>query len=369
MKACIPLLCVSLLLQAGVTACVTSPVRRQEIVRLSADRRCGDLLDMADWDREESLLATTQELLEARCHSESLKLGGLLRDRLRDKDYSVTAEALSVLGPEQMSQTYVLESHERTYLTLVLAINHIEMGDREAAKVELRRATQELDAVLYNHGRDDASHLLMAGLWEDVGEPELAAPYWRRLGLEQFATTRGLTNPWANPWRIYAVGHLQGYDWRMGEGAGGGIYQITPKTEIPKKCISATGALIPIDDWVRKMELRHAHDYHPLLNFKSYIRFPLGVSYGVLLGGTGLAVAIGGCAMVAQGGSSGDGCRAAFEVGGALMAEAPNAFNYAAQPDLRHWSKSPVAFLITRSPSPETEVCATSLHQSPILRR
>lgn len=361
MKALIPVICVSLLLQA----CVTSPVKRRDITRISSDRRCGEILDSADWDREESLLGTTQDLLEARCHPESLELGRLLRDRLRDKDYSVTAEALSVLGPEQMSQTYVLESHERTYLTLVLAINHIEMGKHEAAKVELRRATQELDAVLYNHGRDDASHILMAGLWEEVGEPDLAAPYWRRLGLEQFASARDL----ANPWRIYAVGNLEGYDWRMGEGAGGGIYRITPKTEIPKKCVSATGALIPIDDWVRKMELRHAHDYHPLLNFKSYVRFPIGLSYGVLLGGTGLAVAVGGCAAVSQGGGSGNGCRAAFELGGALMAEAPNAFNYAAQPDLRHWSKSPVAFLITRSPAPEAESCATSLRQSPILRR
>lgn len=362
MKALTTLICVSLLSQA----CTTSPIRRQDVTRLSDDRRCGKILDAADWDREERLLATTQELLQTRCHHESLKLGGLLRERLRDKDYSITAEALSVLGPEQMTQTYVLESHERAFLTLILAINHLELGARDAARVELRRASQELDAILYNHGRDDVTNLLLAGLWEELGDPESAAPFWRRLGLEQFAGVRDL----GEPWRIYAVGRLEGYDWRLGEGAGGGIYRITPKSEIPPKCVSATGALIPIDDWVRKMELRHAHDYHPLLNFKSYVRFPIGLSYGLLLGSTGLAVAIGGCGLAAEGGrGGGEACRAAIEVGGLIMAQAPGAFSYAAQPDLRHWNKSPVAFLVTRNPQPGGEVCASNLQQTPLLRR
>lgn len=361
MRVPILLISVAILLQA----CTTSPLKRGDVIRTSSDRICEQILNDADWDREETLLGTTQNLLEARCHPESLKLGGLLRDRLRDKDYSVTAEALSIVGPEQMTQTYILESHERTYLTLVLAINYLEMGQKSAARVELRRASQELDAEIYNHGRDDVSHLLLAGLWEEVGEPEMAAPYWRRLGLEQFTIAPDLSLPW----RIYAVGSLDGYDWRMGEGAGGGIYRITPKNDIPQKCVSPTGALIPINDWVRKMELRHAGDYHPLLNFKSYVRFPLGLTYGVLLGSTGVAVAIGGCAAVADSGGSGEGCRAAIEVGAAIASHAPNAFNYAAQPDLRHWSKSPVAFLITRNPEPSTESCATSLRQTPILRR
>lgn len=349
------LLFVTLLSQA----CTTSPIKRGEVQRLSSSKVCGQILDNADWDREETLLGTTQDLYQSFCYHESLKLGEMLRSRLRDKEYSVTSEVLSVLGPEQMTQTYVMESHERVYLTILLAMNSMQLKNVEAAKVELRRASQDLDAVLYNHGRDDVSHLLLAGLWEDLGESEMAAPYWKRIGLENLAAPAGL----ANPWHIYAVGEMQGYDW--GLGGRGSIYNITSKVKLPEKCVSGTGALIPISDWVGKMQIRHTDDYHPLLNLKSYIRFPIGVGYGLLLGTSGVGVAVLGCAADANGNgngiSNGELCGNSIKAGAMLAGQAPNAFNYAAQPDLRHWPKSPVAFLVTRSPDPSLETCASSL--------
>lgn len=359
MKAFLTLGFVAILIQA----CTTSPVRRHEIATEHHLRVCAKILDGADWTREERLLEVTQRLHDARCHRKSLRLGNLLRERLRDKEYSVSSEVLSLLGPEQMTQTYVLESHERAYLAILMAQDHWALGEREAAKVELRRAGREVDALLYNYGRDDVTHVLLAGLWEKWGEPETAAPYWRRLGLETFAESGE-----RSPIRLYSVGRFEGYDWSFGGPAdAGGIYHVRSKSALPERCVSATGALVPIDDWVRKMQLRHAHAYHPLLNVKSYVRFPVGVGFGLLLGGTGVAVAVGGCAAVADQGGSGEGCRMAVELGAHIAAQAPGVFNYAAQPDLRHWEHTPVAFLVTRQPDLRAEACAANVNAVPFL--
>lgn len=341
--------------------CQTSPLKRNEIQLLTNSKLCSPLLDQADWGDEVGLLKLTQDLFRASCFKESLQLGRLLRERLLDKDYSVTAEALSVLGPEQMTQTYVLESHERVYLTLLLVMNHLGLEQKDAAQVELRRASNELDAIIYTHGRDEVSALLIATLWQELGEDNLTAPFWRRLGLEEFEA-RGLTKPW----RIYAVGELGAYDWSFGGSAENGFYKIKPKNDLPEKCVSKTGVLIPVRDWVQKMSIRHASTYHPLLNLKSFVRLPIGLGYGLALGGAGVTVAVDGCALTSQGrgGGNANACGEAIKTGAWIVSKAPSVFDYAVQPDLRHWPESPAAFLVTRAQSLEDESCATRLNHA-----
>lgn len=342
-------------LQSG---CTTSPLSSSSVPR-GENAVCNDVLNAAPWDNEVKLLRTTQVLFTNRCFKETITLSHLLREGLRDKSYSVSGEVVSLLGPESMTQTYVLESHERVYLSILSALSFLGMKQKEDAEVELRRASQELDAVLYNHGRDDVSALLLAGVWDQLDHHDIAAPYWRRLGIDPSSLS-------AETKQIYGLGSLQGYDWRL-RLTSQSSYEIHPQAPLPEKCVSATGVRIPITDWVRKIQARQDPTYHPLLSLKSYLRFPVGVSYGLLLGTSGLSVAILGCGLTAQYNSSGDLCETAIRIGGKIISETPNAFNYAVQPDLRHWPETPTAFLVTSARDLEKETCAQGLTGQPIL--
>lgn len=330
----------------SLTACQTSPFRRGEVVAQTSSDQCRQILASADWSREVTLMASLQDLFEAHCDQESIQLGGLLREALRDKYYSFSDEILSILGPEEMNQTYVLESHERVYVTVLMAMSSLRLGKLVEGRVELRRASDELNAILYNHGRDRVTSALIASL----GEENLAAPFWRFAGLEQFSEES------SEPLKIYAVGHFDGYNWRLGELQN--FYKIEPKTPIPRACVSQTGALVPIEDWVHKIQIRHRSDYHPLLNFKSYVRLPVGIGYGAVLAGSGVGIAVLGCGMDSK---NSKGCESAIQAGAAVASLAPNAFEYPVQPDLRHWPSSPVAFLMTRAQNLEMESCRLPL--------
>ena len=308
------------------------------------------------------------QLIEARCPKEAILVGRWIRDTFREKNYSVSSEMFSVLIPEEAMSEYVMESYERAYLSFQLASAYLAIGKRDDAAVELRRSSREETALIYNYGEDPVNSLLLAAVWENLGEPDTARPYWKKLtenpladdSIRSMAAARMTAidkseKPTA-PWRIVAVGRFPQLDWSMKLfRQESGYYELTPKTAPPPSCYSRQdsqeSALISTQSWLHKIEQRYASGYHPLLNLKSWVRLPVGIAYGLTTFTFGAGLAVGGCVVDANSKTNGELCRASIEGGSYLMAKSPEVVDFALKPDTRHWEKVPAAIYITRSDS------------------
>ena len=140
-----------------------------------------------------------------------------------------------------------------------------------------------------------------------------------------------------------------------------GYYDLYTKSDFPLRCSSVSGATMPSSAWVNKIKQRYAQDYHPLLNAKSWIRFPIGVAYGITTFTLGLGVTIGGCAADLSAEANGQICKLAAAGGGAMMGASGDVVSYALKPDLRRWKKVPSAIYISRAESTDKDPCWAQL--------
>jgi hypothetical protein len=306
------------------------------------------------------------ELVEARCHKEAIVVGRWIRDTFREKTYSVSSEVFSVLIPEDAMSEYVMESYERAYLSFQLAGSYLALGKPDEAAVELRRSSREGTALIYNYGEDPVNSLLLAAVWENLGEPNTARPYWKKLtenpqaepSIRSFATDRmkAIDNnekP-SGPWRIMALGRFPQLDWSFDLFRHrSGYYELTPKSPAPIACRSLQGAresaMISTQSWLNKIQQRYTSGYHPLLNLKSWVRLPIGIAYGLTTFSVGASIAVSGCIADIKGDTHGELCRASIAGGGYLISKSPEVVDFALKPDTRHWEKIPAAIYITRA--------------------
>jgi len=86
----------------------------------------------------EKQLDSVSDLFQLRCHREVIGLANFLRQESRDKLYSVSTEFAEVFTPEGTFAPYVLESYERSFLTLLTAISYLNLEQKSAALIELR---------------------------------------------------------------------------------------------------------------------------------------------------------------------------------------------------------------------------------------
>lgn len=345
-------------------------------LRKQTGRACSELetaINLADRIDTLNLLS---EASKAHCDNLVVTYGAQARTQFRHKTFSITRETMNVFVPDGTFIEYVMESYERGYLSILLAISYDRLHKPEDAKVELRDLDHELFAPIYNFGEDPVNLLLSAVLWEQLGDVREARVDWLRLRdfqifamrddqvLRRFAGERvsQIDNEEGAGavWRVYQVGRFPQIDWDLQfTNSTSGYFSITPKQPFMESCASSTGVLVSTQSWFSKIAIRHSHAYHPLLNVQTWIRLPFGLTYSLIPLAAGAGVMVGGCMLDAAADGKGALCQLSVVGGMALMRTVPEVLEGALRPDLRHWEEVPAAVVVTRASDPALEPCMT----------
>ena len=80
----------------------------------------------------------------AGCDETVITYGTKVQSSYRHKTFSVLKETSNIFLPDGTFIDYVLESYERGFLTVLLAMSHYREHNFEASKVELRRLDHEI---------------------------------------------------------------------------------------------------------------------------------------------------------------------------------------------------------------------------------
>lgn len=341
-------------------------------------RVCADIEQDIDFANRIEVLNLLSEASMAHCDNLVVTYGAQARSQFRHKTFSITRETANVFVPDGTFVEYVLESYERGYLSILLAMSYMQLQKAEDAKVELRDLDHELFAPIYNFGEDPVNLLLSAVLWEHLGDVREARVDWLRLRdfrifamredqlLRRFAEQRVSQidngDGAGAEWHIYQVGRFPQVDWDLQfSNSTSGYFSITPKEPFTASCVSDTGVLVPTESWFNKLAIRHSHAYHPLLNVQTWIRLPIGLTYSLIPVAAGAGVMVGGCMLDAAGNGKGSLCQLSVVGGVALMRTAPQVLEGSLRPDLRHWEVVPAAVVVTRAPVPNLEPCMANL--------
>jgi hypothetical protein len=341
-------------------------------------RVCADIALEIDRSNRIEALNLLSEASTARCDNLVVTYGAQVRSQFRHKTFSVMRETANVFVPDGTFIEYVLESYERGYLSLLLAISYIRLDKAEDAKVELRDLDHELFAPIYNFGEDPVNLLLSAVLWEKLGDVREAHVDWLRLRdfrifamrddplLRRFAEerVRQIDNGEGTgaEWHVYLVGRFPELDWDLRfSNSTSGYFSITPKEPFMASCASSTGVLVSTETWFNKIAIRHSHAYHPLLNVQTWIRLPVGLTYSLIPVAAGAGVMVGGCFLDAASDGKGALCQLSVVGGVALMSTAPRVLKGSLRPDLRHWEAVPAAIVVTRASVQNLESCMATM--------
>ncbi len=360
------------ILSFSFTGCTTKQPKPKLIKATRPD--CQNTFDNTPLKDVLKTLATISDLYEDQCYHEVISLGDFVRTHSRDKFYHFVNETLEFVTPEGTFTEYTLESYERSYLSFLIASSYEYLTLQEDAEVELRRAYQENQALLYNYGDDPVNLVLQAALWENSKSPFNSRPLWKRAvelsgdnqTLRQFAENKiaeidsgKKTN---RPWRIFAVGHFPEMDWKTDLGHEHGSYfSIFPKSSFQSSCKSEESLLIPTEAWARKISQKYDKDYHPLLHLQTWTRAPVGLTLGTVTALTGAGLAVAGCGADAYLSkntySGGDLCKASMSAGGSIIGETGTVTGYVLRPDLRYWNQVPQAFWLTQAENLNRDYC------------
>ena len=310
----------------------------------------------------------------SRCDEIVITYGSKAQRDYRYKTFSVLKETSNIFFPDGTFIDYVMESYERGFLTVLLAMSYYREHNFEASKVELRRLEHEIFTPLYNYGADPVNLLFSAVLWEVLGEHHEAWVDWKRLAsledldesIRNFASHQlqflGTDKERIRDWEIHAMGSFPNIDWNVQLlDTANGYFSVNSQQNFPPGCSSASGVIISTNSWFQKIAKRHNSDYHPLLNAQSWMRLPVGVVYSVTTFTAGAGIAVGGCVLDGYAKGGGSLCRGSIEGGIALIRESPNVLWGTLRPDLRHWDNVPSSFLLTSAADDEREPCLTEL--------
>jgi hypothetical protein len=328
-------------------------------------------MDFSDRVETLNLLAAASM---GRCDELMAAYGAKAQSQFRHKSFSVTRETANLFVPDGTFIEYVLESYERAYLGVLLAVSYVRLHKPVEAKVELRALDHELFAPIYNYGEDPVNLLLSAVLWEKLGEIREARVDWLRLRdlspasekddtvLREFAGERvGQIDRGERTdidWRVYQLGRFPELDWDLQfTRSTSGYFTITPKKPFLSTCASRTGIRLSTESWFNKIAMRHSHAYHPLLNMQTWIRLPVGITYSLIPVSAGAGIMVGGC--VLDGAAKGNGklCEISIIGGMAMMSTAPQVLEGSLRPDLRHWENVPAAVVVTQASDLNKEPC------------
>jgi hypothetical protein len=336
-----------------------------------ADRfQCNQIDNRIDLKNQIDTLNLIAQAYYSRCYDKVIAYGPKAQNAYRQKTFSIMKETGNLFLPDGTLIDYVLESHERAFLSFLLAASYLQLGQTEAAKVELRRLDHELMTRLYNFGEDPVNILLQAVLWERLGEVSESRVDWNRLygqrnideSIRAFAMRRmeaiDEKEALRLGWKVYAIDSFPEIEWKVKwVDSTGGYFAIYPASRFIEDCASDTGVRLSTESWFNKIAGRYLHDYHPLLNLQSWIRLPVGLVYGVTTFAFGTGIAVGGCALEGITRGTVQVCQEAIRGGLEVMKESPQVVRKTLEPDLRHWENVPAAFLVTTAEEPALESC------------
>ncbi|HYX35957.1 MAG TPA: hypothetical protein VE954_22885 [Oligoflexus sp.] len=218
-----------------------------------------------------------------------------------------------------------------------------------------------MGGAVHNHGQDPVNALLQAALWDNFpSEGFSSRPFWLWLTqsdkadrrLREFAQKRikqidRKQVGTATPWQIFEVGRFPEVTWSMKfTSSPSGYFSIQPKPAFPLACADDAGILVPTSTWFHKIAIRHSHDYHPLVNVKSWIRLPIGLVYGITTVATGASLVVGGCALDIAAKGDRALCKISIQGGTVLISKSDDVVDSALSPDLRHWEHLPAALYL-----------------------
>ena len=336
----------------------------------SVNRFCNQIDSRIDFQNQIDTLNRIAQAYYDGCYDQVLRYGARAQTEYRQKTFSILKETSNIFLPDGTLIDYVLESYERAFLSYLIASSYFHLGQPDESKVELRRLDHELMTRLYNFGEDPVNILLQAVLWERLGEVGESRVDWTRLqeqegidaSLRAFAARRteaiDRKETLRSAWKVYALDSFPAVEWEVKwVNSTGGYFSITPSRNFLEACASDTGLRLSTESWLRKIAARYRDDYHPLLNLESWIRFPVGLAYGVTTFAFGTGIAVGGCALDAGLKGKGDLCRGSIEGGIGLMTKSPEVVRKTLEPDLRHWENVPAALLVTTAEEATAERC------------
>ena len=343
--------------------------------------RCDQIEKYIDVRDRIETLRDIAKAFYAGCDQIVITYGTKVQSGYRYKTYSVLKETSNIFLPDGTLIDYVLESYERGFLTVLLAMSHYREHNFEASKVELRRLDHEIFTPLYNYGADPVNLLFSAVLWEMLGEHHEAWVDWKRLAsledldesIRNFVSHRltvlGTDKEQTGEWEIHAHGRFPNIDWNMKIlDTASGYFSVNTQQNFPPGCSSESGVMISTNSWFQKIAMRHNSEYHPLLNAQSWMRLPVGVVYSLTTFTAGAGLAVGGCVLDAYAKVEGSLCRISVEGGMKLIRASPNVLSRTLRPDLRHWDNVPSSFLLTSVGDDESEPCLANLSDQDQLR-
>lgn len=314
---------------------------------------------VVDFVKADRALDTLSQFFEKRCFQNAIEVGLSIRQLHRDKTYHMTAELGEILVPEGTLTTYVLESYERIYLSILLAASFDGIHDRENAEIELRRAYEESVALIYNQGVDSTTLALQAALWENFGHFDWSEPLWRKAlevdgkddsELRQFIERRLSlydNGKKIQPMSIYSIGEMPDVEWQT-KIASGNTYEVKSARPFFNTCSADGELVISSESWMKQFSNRYKN--HPVMTYKAVARMPVGLAYGTTLAAAGVGL-FAGCIYVAASAHANDAqiCSNVFEVSAGLFNVAGRVTDYMVRPDLRRWRRVPMGFYFTES--------------------
>lgn len=338
-------------------ACSTTQKKMRMEKYTSTD--CLYIFEAAESKAGDGQLDSVSELFRNSCYKEVINLGGYLRKFRRDKFYQLTNEAAELLTPEGTFTEYVMESHERAFLTILISLSYLHLGDENSSQVELRKTYEEHKAELFNFGQDPLINLMLAVLW-DRWDSSLSRPFWKSLSqnktleapLQNFATTR-IKEIDAFPtqtiaWKILGFGNQPDVEWQSQIfNLKNNPYKITPRETFPANCTDKDSLVFNSRSWLEKLNSKYSSDYHPTVFAKSLLRFPVGLTYGLVGVTSGVALGVGGCVVAAKA-ESADLCESSIKVAGKLIGSSVDFVDYTLRPDMRRWRQLPSVFIFIR---------------------
>jgi hypothetical protein len=350
----------------------TAPISSQD-ARLAVSSFCEPIVSQINVEDRIQTLRDIYRAFSAGCDDTVVRYGTQAQEQYKYKTFRVFKEASNIFLPDGTFIDYVLESYERGFLSVLLAISYSRLHKPDATQVELRRLDHEIFTPLYNYGTDPVNLLFSAILWEAIGAPAEARVDWNRLQgqegqdeavrtfasqrLDQLAGREGLTRDWS----MYAMGSFPGIDWDIEfTNSSMGYFSVIPQQGFLPACFSESGVRISTKSWFQKIAMRHDSSYHPLLHAQSWLRLPFGMVYSLITFSAGAGIMVGGCFVDMAAEGNGSLCKLSIHGGMALMQESPHVLRYALQPDLRHWDNVPSGFLFTRAPDIKDEPCWTN---------